>query len=318
MRVPLRYPWALGTKQTKETKVFGCRKMALFKNRTGKINAVDEVCPHRGAKLSRGKNINGCIQCPYHGWEFDENGTLVKVPTTNHIPNVSINSYETEDIYDIVWMVPPDSIVSPPIYTQITSKGWHRVSGSREVKGNWIDWIANSTDISHINYVHEFADEQNGTIDNMEIEEYKNRTLCTASVRPKASHLFTKYFQVKNSDIKCEFVYPNTTIIHIKLKEPYEFITYTTVTPIDENNTRISWCFAHNISSVFNEYFEKRTLKTILEDEAIISEIPLDFVFDTNVPCDKFQMAVLKRIEEMIVDNEENLFYKLDDRNCRF
>lgn len=43
----------------------------------GRYGAVDDVCPHRGARLSTGKVEGGRIQCTLHGWVFDPfDGTL--------------------------------------------------------------------------------------------------------------------------------------------------------------------------------------------------------------------------------------------------
>jgi len=41
-----------------------------------------DVCPHRLAPLSQGRvdPDSGCIECPYHGWKFDVDGTLVDIP----------------------------------------------------------------------------------------------------------------------------------------------------------------------------------------------------------------------------------------------
>jgi phenylpropionate dioxygenase-like ring-hydroxylating dioxygenase large terminal subunit len=42
--------------------------------------AVDE-CPHRLAPLSEGRVVNGCIECPYHGWQFEgAGGGCVAIP----------------------------------------------------------------------------------------------------------------------------------------------------------------------------------------------------------------------------------------------
>ncbi|MGC8613613.1 MAG: Rieske 2Fe-2S domain-containing protein [Conexivisphaera sp.] len=35
------------------------------------VHAVDARCPHRGADLGLGKVVDGCVQCPYHGFLFD-------------------------------------------------------------------------------------------------------------------------------------------------------------------------------------------------------------------------------------------------------
>jgi phenylpropionate dioxygenase-like ring-hydroxylating dioxygenase large terminal subunit len=309
-RVPTNFPWALGTKESKTSRLFDGRRLAMFKDSKGRVRAVEDVCPHRGARLSNGTVKSGCIECPYHGWRFDGDGTLVSVPTTYNLPEKGdVKSYNIEELYDFVWNVPPESPVSPPMLYLLNDPKWQRVSGSEEVKGNWIDWIANSTDISHINYVHDFGNENNGTIDEMIIDDQPGKTVCTAYVRPKASSVLTQPIQVKKSPIKVEFVYPNTTIIHIKLKKPYEFVTYTTITPITKDASRITWCFAYKMNlSFFHNHFSNQMKKTISEDEAIISEIPRDFPFKVNVPCDKFQTTVLDNLHKYVLDNEENLF----------
>ena len=41
-----------------------------------------DVCPHKLAPLSQGRvdATSGCIECPYHGWQFDVNGKLTRLP----------------------------------------------------------------------------------------------------------------------------------------------------------------------------------------------------------------------------------------------
>jgi phenylpropionate dioxygenase-like ring-hydroxylating dioxygenase large terminal subunit len=119
----------------------------MFKDLKDKTCAVDDVCPHRGARLSKGRVKNGCIECPYHGWVFDGTGKLVSVPTTDKLPQKGdLKSYNIEELYDFVWNVPENSLVSPPLFQMLDDPKWNRVSGSEEVKGNWVDWISNSTD----------------------------------------------------------------------------------------------------------------------------------------------------------------------------
>mmetsp|Transcript_9028 Transcript_9028/g.13532 ORF Transcript_9028/g.13532 Transcript_9028/m.13532 type:complete len:525 (+) Transcript_9028:63-1637(+) len=45
-------------------------------------SAFVDACPHRLAPLSQGR-INpdtGCLECPYHGWQFDNDGALANIP----------------------------------------------------------------------------------------------------------------------------------------------------------------------------------------------------------------------------------------------
>jgi phenylpropionate dioxygenase-like ring-hydroxylating dioxygenase large terminal subunit len=54
--------------------------MVFWRDGDGKIMALRNYCPHRQALLSQGKVVNGLIQCPYHGFEFDGAGNVVHVP----------------------------------------------------------------------------------------------------------------------------------------------------------------------------------------------------------------------------------------------
>ncbi len=45
-------------------------------------SVMRDVCPHRLAPLSQGRvdPTTGCIECPYHGWQFASNGACTKIP----------------------------------------------------------------------------------------------------------------------------------------------------------------------------------------------------------------------------------------------
>ena len=61
-------------------------RVALFKY-DGKISAVSNVCQHQNGPLGEGKIVDGCITCPWHGFQYlPENGAspppfVEKVPT---------------------------------------------------------------------------------------------------------------------------------------------------------------------------------------------------------------------------------------------
>ena len=55
-------------------------KIVLWRDRSGKIAALEDHCPHRGAPLSLGKPMGDRIQCDYHGVEVDREGVAVRVP----------------------------------------------------------------------------------------------------------------------------------------------------------------------------------------------------------------------------------------------
>jgi nitrite reductase/ring-hydroxylating ferredoxin subunit len=61
-------------------------RVAIFKY-DGKISAVSNVCQHQNGPLGEGKILDGCITCPWHGYQYlPETGAspppfVEKVPT---------------------------------------------------------------------------------------------------------------------------------------------------------------------------------------------------------------------------------------------
>ncbi|MBC6399932.1 MAG: ferric reductase-like transmembrane domain-containing protein [Ekhidna sp.] len=47
----------------------GGERVAVFRY-DGKLSAVNNVCRHQGGPLGEGKVINGCITCPWHGYQY--------------------------------------------------------------------------------------------------------------------------------------------------------------------------------------------------------------------------------------------------------
>lgn len=279
------------------------KNFALFKAKNGRISMVDSVCPHRGANLCNGKIKGNNIQCPYHGWEFDKNGHLVKVPSSKNIPcNGNIKSYPVIEDGGFIWKSDTLDNLPTRYCDELFDDNWIKVYGSKELQGNIYDWVLNATDISHINFVHEFADEENGIITNDKIEEFENFIDYYAIVQPKASSKFTEHMQPNNgSKIRNRFVAPYTSIIKIKLKGPYEFITFSTLLPMDENTTKMSWCIMYpklpllDNPLVYSRFYNKM-YETVLQDENIIKDIswvPLVL----NVKCDVFQIKALKLLK---------------------
>jgi nitrite reductase (NADH) small subunit len=47
------------------------RKVAVFRTRTGRVFAVDGVCPHKGGPLADGMLAGEQVVCPFHAFRFD-------------------------------------------------------------------------------------------------------------------------------------------------------------------------------------------------------------------------------------------------------
>ena len=74
----------------------GGTEVAIF-TVDGDYYALDPTCPHQGGPLEQGRVADGCVHCPWHGWQFD-------LETGEHAQNVeSATAYEVwvdgDDVY---------------------------------------------------------------------------------------------------------------------------------------------------------------------------------------------------------------------------
>jgi len=54
---------------------------AVFRSQSGKVSVLDAYCPHMGGNLAVGGRVKGeCLECPFHGWVFDNDGMCVGIP----------------------------------------------------------------------------------------------------------------------------------------------------------------------------------------------------------------------------------------------
>jgi len=45
------------------------RDLIVWRSESGQIHVWEDLCIHRGARLSKGWISNDHVVCPYHGWE---------------------------------------------------------------------------------------------------------------------------------------------------------------------------------------------------------------------------------------------------------
>lgn len=64
-------------------------RVAIFKHE-GRVSAVSNVCAHQAGPLGEGKIINGCITCPWHGYQFQAHNGQSPPPYTEKIPTYRV------------------------------------------------------------------------------------------------------------------------------------------------------------------------------------------------------------------------------------
>lgn len=64
------------------------REFCVFRTESGEVGVLDAYCPHLGANIAAGGTVKGdCVQCPFHGWEFNTSGKCTSIPYAETIPS---------------------------------------------------------------------------------------------------------------------------------------------------------------------------------------------------------------------------------------
>ena len=79
------------------------KEYVVWKTQNEQFIVQDNICPHRLAPLSEGRIENDTLECAYHGWQFNKNGTCVKIPQSSKNFSCELPTYPTRTTGDILW-----------------------------------------------------------------------------------------------------------------------------------------------------------------------------------------------------------------------
>ena len=231
-------------------------ELALFRNESGELCCIVDQCTHRGAALSIGKLKGNCIQCPFHGLEFDKNGKCTFIPangkaSTANNSRFNVKSYTVKEEHDIIylWYGDEDKVLEAVPFFANEIDGSYTYS---EIEDHWASHysrcIENQLDTVHVPIVHyNTIGKGNKTLINGPKVEFENNILRTSAnnevdtgQKPKpASECVIK-------DTNLNFIFPNTWMNHITPK--IKVIIY--FAPVDDENTILYIRFYHKLTKI--------------------------------------------------------------------
>lgn len=77
----------------------GSDSVIVLRDGAGAIRALRNVCRHRGTRLLEGAgHCAGRITCPYHGWTYRYDGSLLATPARESFPNLDLREHGLESV----------------------------------------------------------------------------------------------------------------------------------------------------------------------------------------------------------------------------
>lgn len=131
----------------------------LWRTSDGKINALEDRCPHRLVPLSTGRTVNGHVECGYHGLRYDGAGACTHVPGQDSIPsNVQVKTFPVAERHALIWiwMGAPELANEDliPDLHWMDSPNWRAATGYLHFNADYRLVNDNLLDLSHETYIH--------------------------------------------------------------------------------------------------------------------------------------------------------------------
>jgi phenylpropionate dioxygenase-like ring-hydroxylating dioxygenase large terminal subunit len=131
--------------------------MVLYRSSDGTAAALLDRCPHRKYPLSAGKLDGDVVQCGYHGFRFDTDGTCLSVPGQVKVPlSANVRSFPLVEQFGQIWVFPGDpALADAAKIPHVPWTGdWWTTTGHAPLNARAGLLIDNLLDLSHETYIH--------------------------------------------------------------------------------------------------------------------------------------------------------------------
>ena len=160
--------------------------IVFYRGPEGRVAALEDFCPHRGAPLSLGRVCEGKLVCGYHGLEMGCDGKTVAMPGQRVRGFPAIRSYPVVERYGFVWVWPGDPAQADPATIHhlhwADNPAWAYGGGLYHIACDYRLMVDNPMDLTHETYVHSTS------IGQKEIDE------APVSTKVEGDHVITSRF----------------------------------------------------------------------------------------------------------------------------
>ncbi|MDZ7991715.1 MAG: Rieske 2Fe-2S domain-containing protein [Nostoc sp. EfeVER01] len=275
-----------------------------------KVLAWQDVCPHRGARLSLGYVNKETLVCPYHGLAFNSEGKCVQVPANpeqSPPAQACVKTYQIQERYDLLWVClgTPKQDIAPfsewydPVYQKIFCGPYYYHSSPLRVLENFID-------PAHFPIMHSglFAHASHPELTHYELESLPDGIsfkcglweLDFNSGNPLSAPLIFNTY---------DYHIFRPLVAYFKLGPgDHRLNIFYTITPVDEDECVVQyWLMVNSVRELKVEVYLDIQNQIASQDIAIVESqqprrLPLDLQSEVHLPSDRYSIAYRKWLKQ--------------------
>ena len=274
----------------------------------GQLMAWQDLCIHRGTRLSLGKVEKGSLQCPYHGWVYGTNGQCTHIPAhPDQKPptKARAKTYQAQARYGLVWVSLGEPAHAVPVFPQWNDDSYRKIlCGPYRFNAAGTRAIENFLDVAHFPFVHEgfLGDPQFP-----EIGEYEARIGPEGVVAENIS-VYQPNPDGSGQGARVTYTYRvlrPLTAHFIKTSDGPSFAAYFTMSPIEELVCQgwmwLAMNYGHDVPAEEIRAFES---EVTAQDVPIVESqrpelLPLDLQAELHLRSDRTAIAYRQWLKQL-------------------
>ena len=290
--------------------------IVLFLDAQGQPAALRDRCCHRTAQLSRGRCVDGALQCGYHGWTYNAAGRVIRIPQYDPeraIPaDYGTPAYRCQAKYGYAWVALVDAaadssdqpLAEIPAIPEFDDPAWRTIFQFYE---RWatspLRALENSFDNAHFSFVHRatFGVAASPKPSRYELVErhdargavgFQAETLIDAANPPAYHAVSGSTAPITQRLMRNAYVLPFSRRLDIEYPSGIRHIIINCFTPIDDGHIQlVQWLFRNDTeadcpAALLTEFDHVITR----EDKAILESTDPDALVDTRRRGVEFSM----------------------------
>jgi len=290
--------------------------IVLWRNADGQVQALEDRCPHRGARLSFGWNLGDRVACWYHGVQVNGEGKVCEVPAVDACPMEGehrVRSYPVQERHDAIFLYFADDLNADPcpltLPEDLTSDEYSAFLCSAVWKCNYRYAVDNVMDPMHGAYLH--------AVSHSMAEGDK-----AAQMRVRKTDTGLVFEKTTQKDVNFDWVeFGDTGAMWLRLTIPYQkkygpggsFGIVGFATPMDQNHTMVFFWRTRKVSgwqrNVWRFLYRNRLEGLhwgVLEQDRIVLENMApgardhEFLYQHDVGLSRVRRIMAKKAEQQV------------------
>jgi phenylpropionate dioxygenase-like ring-hydroxylating dioxygenase large terminal subunit len=257
-----------------------------FRDQDGAAHVLSDICVHRGGALSKGKVIDGCVACPYHGWRYNGDGHCTTIPSLNGDKppaRAKVDSYPVQEKYGIVFAFLGDAPEEerPPLFKieQYGQDGWRESEAMIVNIGAYYQRsVENGLDPVHNEFVHPLQGTPAVKMDQLEHTQMPwGNKMYAYMGQPEVGKTRMADLRGKPDDLGAGSWHhgPNVLVTSIDLSAENNITQVFYEAPIDESHTKIYFVNLRNcmLDPAMDDKMRDVNLSIVAEDQGVLENL---------------------------------------------